>query len=278
MIRPAWGEDASGEALLSRFETMVSYNLDKPYTLPSARIDSVMATLDGLSLGDRIAAWARFFQQEGKSTYLFGLDPGGYVAEGRLVDDFHFDCVLFLYRTTELGRSTTAREAVQFAFGTRFYGAAVEEAIRPDGRVDYEHPAHLEYSEEIVKSGIWGKDVTADFGGTEADPGNGRLPAGDLRFVPKGRIDYAAFRPGDQVFFLLDENHPKGKEERAKGTVIRHLGVIDRQGDDVYLIHAAAKGLAGHYEGGKIERIPLRSYLDEVGLFKGIVVTRIEEF
>jgi hypothetical protein len=49
-------------------------------------------------------------------------------------------------RTTELARSASAREAVQFAFGTRFYGASVEHAVREDGRVDFDDPAHLEYS------------------------------------------------------------------------------------------------------------------------------------
>jgi hypothetical protein len=229
-------------------------------------------------VGERIAFWAEQFFQDGRARYVFGLDPEGYVPQGRLCDDFQTDCVLFFYRTTELGRSSSAREAVQFAFGTRFYGANVEEAILPDGRVQYEHDAHLEYSEQIFQSGIWGKDVTASIGPRTSDPGNERFPAGTLQFVRKDAIDYGAFRSGDVVFFVLDESVPKGAEMRGTGILIQHLGIIRREGDVPHLIHAAKTGLAGFYEGGKIAKVPLKTYLDRVELFKGIVVSRIEEF
>ena len=170
-----------------------------------------MATVGGKSVPERIAFWADWLQKDGRARYLFGLDPGGYVTEGRMCDDLHTDCVLFVYRASELGRSTSAREAVQFAFGTRFYSAGVEEAILPDGRVRYDIPAHLDYSEEIFRSSIWGQDATPTIGPVEPDPGNARFPAGSLSFVRKGAIDYAALRSGDIVFFLLDEKNPEGR-------------------------------------------------------------------
>jgi hypothetical protein len=49
-------------------------------------------------------------------------------------------------------------------------------------------------------------------------------------------------------------------------------------GSETFLIHAAKSGLAGIYDGGKIERVALRTYLDRVDIFKGLVVARIEEF
>jgi hypothetical protein len=237
-----------------------------------------MAQIEGKPVGERIALWAETFHRDGRARYLFGLDEGGYVREGRLCDDFHTDCVLFLYRTTELGRSTSAREAVQFAFGTRFYGASVEEAILPDGRVRYDHAAHQEYSEDMLRSGIWGRDVTASIGPVQSDAGNARFPADTLRYVPKDRIDYSAVQSGDLVFFLLDEKAPKGQEYRAQGTLIHHIGVAVRTADQVDLIHAAKAPLSGHYDGQKIERIPLKTYLERIDSFKGILVTRIEEF
>lgn len=278
MINYAKAEESSDDRILERFETMVRFNLDNPRVVPSSQIDSLMAGIASKPVGERIAFWADWFWRDGRARYLFGLDPGGYVKEGRLCDDFNTDCVLFFYRTTELGRSSSAREAVQFAFGTRFYGAGVEEAILPDGKVRYEHDAHLEYSEEIVKSGIWGKDVTASVGPVESDTGNSRFPADTLSFVPKGKIDSAALESGDIVFFILDEKTPKGAEGRATGVLIQHLGILRREGNEVYLIHAAKAGLSGLYEGGKIERVPLSTYLARLDLFKGIVVTRIEEF
>lgn len=278
MIRIASGEGDVAEPILARFETMVRYNLDNPHVLPSARIDSLMKGIEARPVGEKIAFWADYFYREGKSRYLFGLDPGGYVADGRLCDDFQTDCVLFLYRATELGRSSTAREAVQFAFGTRFYGAGVEEAILDDGRVRYDHPAHLDYSEDIFQSGIWGKDVTPTIGPAQPDPGNDRFAAGAISFVPKGRINWNALQSGDIVYFVLDEAKAKGAEGRAQGILVQHLGILVREGDTVYLVHAARGPLDGYYDGGKIEKVPLKAYLDRLDIFKGILVGRIEDF
>lgn len=272
--RPA----SSDEEIIARFETMVSYNLDKPYVWSSERIDSLMARVAPMSVGERIAFWAEQFHADGSARYVFGLDPEGYVRQGRLCDDYQTDCVLFFYRTTELGRSFSAREAVQFAFGTRFYGASVDEAILPDGRVQYEHDSHLEYSEEILKSGVWGKDVSASIGPLTPDPGNSRFAAGTLQYVAKESIDYEALRSGDVVYFILNENVPRGAEMRGTGILIQHLGIISRDGATPFLIHAAKTGLAGYYDGGRIARVPLKDYLDRVELFKGIAVSRIEEF
>ncbi|MBD3162647.1 MAG: hypothetical protein GF328_11130, partial [Candidatus Latescibacteria bacterium] len=269
MTTEGQAQDPSGEAILARFERMVQFNLDNEHVWSSGRIDSLMRRIEGEPLGERIAFWADAFYEDGRTRYRFGLDPGGYVTEGRLCDDFAMDCVLFFYRITELGRSSSAREAVQFAFGTRFYGASVEEAILPDGRVRYDHFSHLDYSEDILRTGIWGANVTEKIGPIARDPGNVRFGPDTLSYVPKERIDTSALRSGDLVYFLLDENHPKGSEDRAGGTLIAHLGILARQGDRVDLIHAAQRGLEGLYEGGRIEKVPLKTYLERVDRFKG---------
>lgn len=279
MIRIATAQESGDEEVLARFDKMVRYNLDNDHALPSAEIDSLMSLLQGRPVGERIAYWADAFYRDGRARYVFGLDPGGYVVDGRIVDDFATDCVLFLYRTTELGRSSSAHEAIQFAFGTRFFGASVDSVILPDGRVRYDHTSHLDYSEDILKSGIWGKDITSTIGPTLSDPGNDRFPAGSFFYVPKVRINYAALESGDIVFFVTDETSAKGMESRSgKGVLIGHIGIIAREGDEPYLIHAAKTPLTGYYEGGKVEKVPLRTYLDRIDLFKGIAVARIEEF
>jgi hypothetical protein len=279
MIRIASAQDSAGVEVLSRFEKMVLYNLDNEHTLPSEEIDSLMSVVQGKPVGERIAFWADTFYKDSRARYLFGLDPGGYVTDGRIVDDFATDCVLFLYRTTELGRSSSAREAVQFAFGTRFFGASVDAAILPDGKVQYDHPSHLDYSEDILKSGIWGKDVTASIGPVQADPGSDRFPPGSFSYVPKEKVNFGALASGDIIFFVTDEKSAKGTDSRSgKGGLIGHIGIIAREGEEPYLIHAAKTPLIGFYEGGKIEKIPLKTYLDRIDSFKGIAVARIEEF
>lgn len=278
MIAPVSRSDDS-EALLARFETMVRFNLDNGKVVPSAQLDSLANAWAPMSLGDRVAAWARWFLARGDVRYLYGRDPGGYVTEGRLCQDFGTDCVLFMCRTTELARSASAREAVQFAFGTRFYGASVERAVREDGRVDFDDPAHLEYSEEMIQSGVWGADVTAECGAALRDTvGSLRAPADTVRFLPTAGIDYAKLKNGDIVWFIGDETAPGAIEQRREGTMIHHLGMVVREGDRVLVIHPAARPLPRVYDRTGLVEVPLETYLSRVSRFKGILVTRLQEF
>lgn len=265
--------------LLERYERMVQLNLDQPWVLSSDEINGQMAAIASLPLGERIGAWAEYFHQRGDARYLFGLAEEGYVEEGRLADDFAFDCILFLYRTTELGRTTSAREAIDFAYGTRFAGASLEEAVRADGTVNYDDPAHLDYSIDMIRSGIWGQDITASLGGTERDlAGSSRYAAGSIKFVPTAKIDYAALQSGDLIFLVTDEQTERGKALREAGALIGHVGIIRVENGRPEFIHPASSGLAGLYEGGRIVKVPLETYLARVETFKGIMGLRVQDF
>jgi hypothetical protein len=273
-------EDEARQArLMELYDRMIQFNLQSAQALPEKEIDGRMADYASLPVGKKIATWADYFWQRGITIYRFGPNPGGYVQEGRLVDDFRTDCMLFVYRATELGRSSSALEAVQFAFGTRFYGAALEDVVDGEGRVDYDNPIHLNFAEEMIRSGIWGRDVSDSLGTTVADPvGTNRFPAGDVRYLPKAGLDYGRLRDGDIAFFVTDETTPAGKSVRETGTLVGHMGIVRLEAGDAHLIHAAAAGIAGIYEGGKVEKVRLRTYLDRVENFKGLIVTRIEGF
>ena len=272
-------EEAAQARLMALYEKMVGFNLDNPHTLPSRTIDSLMTALEPLPLGEKIAFWADYFWRRGDATYLFGLAEEGYVREGRLVDDFRTDCVLFFYRVTELGRSSSALEAVQFAFGTRFYGAILEDVVDAAGRVDYDNPVHLDYSIDLVRSGIWGQDVSAQLGELAADhAGSSRYAPDSVQYLPKERIDYARLRNGDIVWMVSDEATDYGRKLRESGAIVGHLGIVKVEQGEPQLIHAAAKGLSGVYAGGKIEKVGLRTYLSRVENFKGLIATRIENF
>lgn len=279
---PARGQSAEAERqqrLLERYERMVQFNLDNGHVLPSVLIDAQMREVADLSLGERIGAWADLFYQRGDANYRFGLSDGGYVEEGRLVNDFSTDCILFLYRTTELGRTTSAREAVDFAYGTRFAGASLEGAVRADGRVNYDDPVHLDYSIDMIRSGIWGQEITEQIGETERDlTGTSRYPAGTIKYVPKAKLAYDALKSGDLVYFVTDEKTKKGASVREHGAVIGHVGVIKVEDGQPYLIHPASAALAGVYEGGKLVKVLLKTYLERVESFKGVAATRIQDF
>jgi hypothetical protein len=265
--------------LLQHYNKMVAGNLDQPQNLPSTVIDSVMAGLDGLGVGERIGRWAEFLHERGGNAYVFGLDSAGYVSRGLLVDDVSTDCVLFFYRTSELGRSGSAVEAVQFAFGTRFYGAPIAEVVSPEGLLDYDHEAHLDYTVDMIRSGIWGQDVSDSVGTTVADGvGTSRFPPDSVRYVPKDRIDYGKIKTGDGIHCVLDEATEKGRKIRESGALIGHIGVAVRNGDEVWYIHPASSDLPGEYEGGRVVKVRLKTYLDRMENFKGVMVTRVQLF
>ncbi len=273
-------EEAAAQArLMNLYEKMVQFNLDNEHTLSSAVIDSLMDEWAGLSLGAKIAAWADYFWKRGDAAYRFGEAEGGYAKEGRLIDDCHTDCVLFFYRATELGRSSSALEAVQFAFGTRFYGAILEEVVDSQGRVDYRTPVYLHYSEDMVRSGIWGRDITAELGPATLDhAGTARYPADSVSYVPKEDVRKDRMQDGDVIFFVADEKSDAGRRVRENGGMIGHIGIVKVEAGGPMIIHAAARPLEGYYAGGKVEKVSLDAYLARVENWKGIIATRIENF
>jgi hypothetical protein len=73
-------------------------------------------------------------------------------------------------------------------------------------------------------------------------------------------------KSGDIVFFV---NTP---ERMKKGEIIGHIGIIKREGDKVYLIHASGR----KHMSGRVRKIPFRKYVQAMP-FAGIRVTRFEE-
>lgn len=272
MIAPVRGSGES-DRLLERFQKMVRSNLDTPHVIASERLNAAVRLFQDLPLGERVAAWASWFADLGGIEYLYGRAPGGYVAEGRICQDDRLDCILFMYRVTELARSTSAEEAVQFAFGTRFYGASIEQVVREDGTVDYDDDSHLEYSEDMIASEIWGKNVTESVGLRME-----KSTVGEIDYVPSASIQYGALQNGDIIWFVGDPTPLEGSDTPTRQTVIQHVGILDRRGGEVNLVHAAARPIPGIYEKPGVVRIPLQTYLHRVDRFKGIVVTRLIEF
>lgn len=265
--------------LLRYYNKMIARNLDFSTTISASVIDSVMASLVGLPVGERIGRWAEFLYATSGAKYVFGLDDEGYAKKGLLVDDRKTDCVLFFYRTSELGRSNSSVEAVQFAFGTRFYGAPIAEVVDAQGLLDYNHPAHLDYTVDMIRSGIWGQDVSDSVGPAVPDKvGTPRFAPDSVRYVPKAKINYDAIKTGDGIHCVLDESNEKGRKIRESGALVGHVGVAVRDGGTLYYIHPASSDLLGEYEGGGIVKVPLKTYLDRVEKFKGIIVTRVQLF
>jgi len=182
-----------------------------------------------------------------------------------------------MYRCTELARAENPRDALLWALRTRFAGASPLAVVGEGGKVDYDNPRHLDFSLDMVRSGIWGRDITPLLAGAVVDTvGSSRYPAGGFRYVPAEKLDVTGLRNGDIAWLVLDPADPRGARLRREyGLVIGHLGIVSRQEGETWLIHAASKDLPGYYEGGRLVRVPLREYLARVGKFAGIIITRL---
>jgi len=261
----------------ARDAALLRRNLAVPTVAPPARLDSLLAAEQDLPAPARVGRWARRFLAWGQAEYRFGPAAGGYVAEGRLVPGRTQDCISLLYRLTELALATDARDAVHLALARRFAGASPDSVVGPDGRVDYDHPAHLDYSLDMIRSGLWGRDVTADLSGARPDGhATPRYPAGSYRWVPGLLLRPEELREGDIAWFVLDPLDPAASAlRRDHGLVIGHVGVVIRDGGVPWLVHAASRPLPGFYDAPGIVRVPLAAYLERVDRYGGVIVTRL---
>jgi hypothetical protein len=264
----------------ARLERLVARNLQPAVSLPESLLDERIAAWAAAPIGTRIVRWAELFLERGDAHYVFGLAAGGYVSDSLLVQDFKTDCVLLTYRCTELARATSARDAIVRALDSRFHGGSPSAVVSSTGGVNYDDPAHLDYSEDAVRAGrLWGRDVTQEVGLAAADTaGTSRYPAGSFMYIPSSRLRMEALRDGDVLYFVLDEHSKRGQRLRREyGLLVGHQGIAARRGADVDVIHAARDDLPGEYAGDRVVRVPLRTYLERVESFKGVLVTRLDD-
>jgi pimeloyl-ACP methyl ester carboxylesterase len=245
-----------------------------PVSVPGG--DGAWAEAAGLpSAARRTGFWARRFLQQG-AQYRFGLAEGGYAEQGLLVLDDAMDCVSFMYRCTELARSADGDQALLWALRMRFAGAPLDTLVDARGRVDYDRPEHLDYSLDMVRTGIWGRDVTLQLSGAVPDTlGSSRYGPDSFHFVPEADLDPGELAEGDVVWLVLDPAHEQARRLRDEhGLVIGHLGIIIIENGTAWLAHAASSPLEGHYDRPGLVKVPLHDYLRKVDRYAGVIVTR----
>lgn len=279
---PSHGEN---EAL----QRAVAFNLAQPDLMSQTAFDSLLLAEQHLPVPVRIGHWARRYRQAPQTEYRFGLAAGGYVDKGLLVPGLVHDCISFVYRTSELARARDARDAIQLALALRFAGATFAEVVGSDGRVDYDHPSHLDYSLDMIRSGHWGRDVTATFVGAVLDTvGSARFEPGSFLYLPTAALAEAApaaaavagstLQEGDLVWLVLDARNPRALAlRREHGIVIGHAGVLVLEDGEIWLIHAASRPLTPWYDRAGVVGVPLLEYLRRVERYGGIVVTRLDD-
>lgn len=214
----------------------------------------LQAGLEGKPVGERIAFWAESFVGT-----PYDPDPlGEYVTRKAIVADQRVDCMYHTFRSAELALSKTPEEAVALALRMRFKTAGVIK----DGEV-LNYDDRFQYAADMLASGRWGTEVTDNLGQVETI--EGARGYGEVGMLPRANIAEAAkgMESGDIVFFVKDPS------KRVVGEIIGHIGIIKREGEDVYLIHAS--GLKNR--GGVVKKVLLGDYALEMP-FVGIRVSR----
>lgn len=235
-------------------------------------IATVQADLRPLPLGQRIALWAEAFVGT-----PYDPDPMGvYVRSRAIVADKRVDCMYLTFRAVELALSTSPEEALQRALEMRFVKTG---RLSPDGSVE-NYEDRYKYAMDMITGGKWGRNITVEvLPETETVEVPGERDYGPVRIIPAANIPQAlpALRSGDVIFFVKDP------DKRVVGEIIGHMGLLKREGKEIFLIHASGHKVplrasghklpSGEKQNGQVFKLPLAQYARTMP-FAGIIITR----
>jgi len=236
----------------------------KPAEMTADEILLAQARTARLSLGKRISYWAgRFIGTP------YDPDPLGlYVRTNRIVADEKVDCMYHVFRSVELAQSNTPGEAIDKSLDLRF----ITKGTVVDGLVA-NYDQRFQYGEDMVYSGKWGKNITADLGTIKTIPGSRGRDEVDI--LPKNILATRALQKqlqdGDIVYWVKD---PK---KRAVGEIVAHLSIVHVKDGKPYVIHAAGdKDHGDRPGGGVVKEVLFADYVRNMR-FIGAFVTRFEQ-
>lgn len=211
-------------------------------------------------IGERIAFWSEQFVGT-----PYDPDPlGTYVTRRVIVADDRVDCMYHVFRSLELAMSQTPEEAIRIALDKRF----MDRGILESGIV-LNYDDRFQYGEDMLDSGKWGREITAEVGPVTSIKGSRGRAKVDI-ISKKNIIEYfnKSSQPplvdGDFVFFI------KLPERRVANEIVGHIGIIKREGNGIYLIHAAGR----KNNGGRVRKVLFINYVSTMP-FAGVRVSRI---
>ena len=222
------------------------------------------ARIARLPFGKRIVYWAgRFIGTP------YDTDPlGFYVRTNRIVADEKVDCMYHTFRSVELAQSINPGEAINAALNLRF----ITQGKLRDGLVT-NYDERFQYGEDMVFSGKWGENITADLGTTKQVAGSRGKDTVDM--LPKSVLASRPFQKklqdGDILFWVKD---PK---KRVNEEIVAHLSIVQIKSGKTYVIHAAGdKARENRPGGGAVKEVLLADYVRTMR-FIGAFVTRFEQ-
>jgi cell wall-associated NlpC family hydrolase len=222
------------------------------------------ARLAKLPLNKRISYWAGRFIGTPYDTDPLGL----YVRTSRIVADEKVDCMYLTFRSVELAQTSTPAEAVDRALSLRF----ITQGKVKDGLVT-NYDQRFQYGEDMVMSGKWGRNITADLGATRKIEGSRGKDVVDI--LPQKVLATRAFQKklqdGDIIYWVKD---PK---KRVVEEIVAHLSFIRIKSGKPYLIHASGNKDCDDRPGdGVVKEVPFADYVRNMR-FIGAFVTRFEQ-
>jgi hypothetical protein len=228
------------------------------FAFTDSEIASYQKEISDRPIGDRIAIWAERFLGTPYDT-----DPiGDYVTKRVIVNDDRVDCMYLSFRALELALGRTPDESIEIALDKRF----TTKGVLKDGYV-INYDERFQYGEDMLDSGKWGVEITRDIGDLRFVNGSrGRdkvamISRDDfLLLMDKGRMP---LKNGDFIYFVKDPGKRQGDE------IIGHIGIIKREGDKLFLIHASGS----KNKGGKVKKVLLYEYIKSMP-FVGIRIGR----
>ena len=224
--------------------------------MPDEEIAVIQRTAAGWSTGERVAFWAEQFID-----LPYDPDPlGEYVRNNVLVADDRVDCMYHTFRSVELAMGKDPADSLTVALDKRFHG----KGILDNGKVS-NYADRFRYGEDMLESGKWGREITAELGETVMIKGaRGRERVAMIRKHDIPNMQNM-LRNGDLVFFVKD---PK---KRVSGEIIGHIGIIKTEEEKTYLVSAFGR----KNRGGTVRKILLSEYSAAMP-FAGIRVSRLE--
>jgi len=230
------------------------------FAFNDADIASFQKQISPKPIGERIAFWSEQFVGT-----PYDPDPlGTYVTRRVIVADDRVDCMYHVFRSLELAMSQTPEEAIRIALDKRF----MDKGILESGIV-LNYDDRFQYGEDMLDSGKWGKEITSEIGPVTSIRGSrGRAK---VKMVSKKniikyfkKISQLPLIDGDFVFFI------KSPERRVANEIVGHIGIIKREGNDIYLIHAAGR----KNNGGRVRKVLFINYVSTMP-FAGVRVSRV---
>lgn len=227
------------------------------FSLSDDKALSLQRELKDEPTGERIALFAEQFVGT-----LYDTDPlGAYVRQRVIVADEKVDCMYLVFRAVELALSSSPEEAIQTALEKRFHS----KGIVSNGKV-VNYYDRFAYGEDMVSSGKWGKEITAEIGKTVLIRSTRQREDISMLARDEALKRMAKLRSGDLLFFI------KSNDEATADEIVGHMGIIRRTGStdkDILLIHASGR----KDRGGRVKKVLLSDYLRAMP-FIGVKITR----